>query len=130
MRRLVAIIAFVAAMGCIYSSCNEKPKHYQFVKVMPDGNEQVTDIDATNDTDALKQYMSEMEKAIIANIDKDESEQYKAMYVISPSGDTLNTNNELLEAVMKGETSTVNLIPLTPTPDPEAKQEPSKQQGK
>ena len=131
MRKLVAIIAIVAAMGCMLSSCNEKPKHYHFVKVMPDGKEQVTNINAQNDTDALRQYMSEMEKAIIANIDKAESEQYKAMYVISPNGDTLNTNNELVEAVMKGETGkTVTMMPLTPVPAPKAEQEPVKQQGK
>ena len=130
MRKLVAIIAIVAAMGCMFSSCNEKPKHYRFVKVMPDGKEQVTDIDAQNDTDALRQYMSEMEKVIIANIDKAESEQYKAMYVISPAGDTLNTNNELLEAVMKGETGTVNMIPIKPIPAPKTAQEPTKQPGK
>ena len=41
-----------------------------------------------------------MEKAIIANLDKPQ-EPYRAMYVVSPAGDTLNTNQTLLEAVMK-----------------------------
>ncbi len=127
MRKLIAIIAIVAAMGGVLSSCNDKPKNYRFVKVMPDGQEQVSDITALNDTDALKQYLSEMEKVIMANIDKAQSEQFKAMYVISPDGDTLNTNNELLEAVVKGQTGTVTMMPA---PAPAAAPEPAApQQG-
>ena len=84
MRRISALIAGVAICGCLLTGCNEKPKSYRFVKVMPNGTEQVESISAMNDTDALKQYLSAMEKAVLANIDKPSEEQYKAMYVISP----------------------------------------------
>ena len=46
----------------------------------------------------LKQYFDRLEKIIVANIDKPQ-EPFKAMYIISPDGDTLNINAELLEAV-------------------------------
>ena len=127
MRKAFAIIVLAAACCCMFSSCNEKKaqeqgqeqeqtESYRFVKVMPDGKEQVEDISAKNDTDALKQYLSEMEKTIMANIDKADSEQYKAMYVISPKGDTLNTNNELLEAVVKNDTTVITMTPMAATP--------------
>lgn len=100
MRHLLSVLC-VAALCCMcLLSCNEKPKNYRFVKVGLDGKEQVENIEAQNDTDALKQYFDRMEKIIIANIDK-QQEPFQAMYVISPSGDTLNTNKELLETVMK-----------------------------
>ena len=100
MRHLLSVLAVAAVCcGCLLS-CNEKPKNYHFVKIANDGKEVVEDIAATNDTDALKMYLDRMEKVIIANIDKQEA-PFKAMYVVSPSGDTLNTNKELLEAVMK-----------------------------
>lgn len=111
MRRISALIAGVAICGCLLTGCNEKPKSYRFVKVMPNGTEQVESISAMNDTDALKQYLSAMEKAVLANIDKPSEEQYKAMYVISPDGDTLNTNNELLEAAMEGQTGVTTVQP-------------------
>ena len=116
MRKFIAIIVVIAACGCLFTSCNEKPKYYRFVKVMPDGTEQVQEITAKNDTDALKHYLSEMEKTIMANIDKADSEQLKAMYVISPKGDTLNTNNELLEAVVKGDGSVITMKPISAQP--------------
>ena len=100
MRKILSILAVAAVCcGCMIS-CNEKPKSYRFVKVALDGKEEIENISATNDTDALKLYFDRMEKIIVANIDKQE-EPFKAMYVVSPSGDTLNTNKELLEAVMK-----------------------------
>ena len=112
MRKFIAIIIAVAACGCLLTGCNEKPKSYRFVKVMNDGQEQVENISATNDTDALKQYLNAMEKVILENIGKPAEEQpFKAMFVISPDGDTLNTNNELLEAAMKGETGVTTVHP-------------------
>lgn len=120
MRKLIAIFAVMTVCGCLLIGCNEKPKSYHFVKVMPDGKELVEDITATNDTDALKQYLNTMEQLILENMDKPEAEQqqFKAMYVISPDGDTLNTNNELLEAVMKGEAgvTTVHHAPAQAAP--------------
>ena len=93
------IYALLLAVGCCgVFSCNEKPKSYRFVKVTADGKEEVENIEAKNDTDALNQYFSLLEKTIIANIDKAES-PYEKMFVLSPDGDTLNTNEELLKAV-------------------------------
>ena len=111
MRKFIAIVVAVAACGCLLTSCNEKPKSYRFVKVMNDGQEQVENITAQNDTDALKQYLSTMEKIILENIGKTDEQPFKAMFVISPDGDTLNTNNELLEAAMKGETGVTTIHP-------------------
>ena len=51
-----------------------------------------------------------MEKIIVENLDKPES-NYKAMYVISPAGDTLNKDEALMEAVVKPEPTEV--IPQT-----------------
>ncbi len=100
MRKLLYVLVFGAVCAGCLLSCNEKPKNYRFIKVGLDGQEQVEDIAAFNDTDALKLYFDRMEKAIIANLDKPQ-EPYRAMYVVSPAGDTLNTNQALLEAVMK-----------------------------
>ena len=103
-----------AVVCCCVISCNEKPKSYKFVKIVDDGKEEVEDIEAKNDTDALKQYFDRMEKIIVANIGKQE-EPFKAMYVISPDGDTLNTNKELLRTVSSS-------LPVM-APDPKTGQE-------
>ena len=96
MKKLVFAL-LLAVVCCGVFSCNEKPKSYRFVKVTVDGKEEVENIEAKNDTDALNQYFNLMEKILIANIEKEEA-PYKEMYVLSPEGDTLNTNKELLEA--------------------------------
>ena len=106
-----------AVVCCCVISCNEKPKSYKFVKIVDDGKEEVEDIEAKNDTDALKQYFDRMEKIIVANIGKQE-EPFKAMYVISPDGDTLNTNEQLLEAVAK-------TLPVMAAPAPQPAAEPA-----
>ena len=99
MKKIVSVLLLAVVCCCLFS-CNEKPKNYRFVKVANDGKEEVEKIEAKNDTDALKLYFDRMEKIILANIGKQE-EPFKAMYVISPDGDTLNTNAKLLEAVAK-----------------------------
>ena len=114
-RYFFALILAAVCCGCLVS-CNEKPIGYRFVKVLPDGKEEVEKIEAKNDTDALNQYFDRMEKIIVENIGK-ESEPFKAMYVISPSGDTLNTNKEMLEAVMKNLPTLVTM--------PEEKEKPA-----
>jgi len=88
----------LAVMCCGMFSCNEKPKSYKFVKVLPDGKEEVENIEAKNDTVALNLYFSRLEKILIENIDKAE-QPYKEMFIISPDGDTLNTDAGMLEAV-------------------------------
>ena len=97
MKKLVFAL-LLAVVCCGVFSCNEKPKSYKFVKVTTDGKEEVESIEAKNDTDALNQYFNLLEKTIIANIEKAQA-PYKEMFVVSPEGDTLNTNKELLEAV-------------------------------
>ncbi|MBR5726800.1 MAG: hypothetical protein IKX56_08725 [Muribaculaceae bacterium] len=97
MKKIVSALLLTVVCCCVIS-CNEKPKSYSFVKVSNDGKEEVEKIEAKNDTDALKQYFDRLEKIIVANIDKPQ-EPFKAMYIISPDGDTLNTNAGLLEAV-------------------------------
>lgn len=121
MRKFIALIVAVAACGCLLTGCNEKPRNYRFVKVMNDGKEEMQEITAKNDTDALKQYLSAMEKVILENMEKPDAERnnYKAMYIISPDGDTLNTNNELLEAAMKGQEGSTIIQPGT-APKPAA----------
>lgn len=100
MRRFIFGIALAAVCcGCLIS-CNEKPKHYRFVKQLYNGKEEVEEINAKNDTDALKQYFSQMEKIIVESLDKPES-GFKAMYVISPDGDTLNKDEALMKAIVK-----------------------------
>ena len=98
MKKIISILLLTVVCSCVFS-CNEKPRSYKFVKIANDGKEVVETLEAKNDTDALKLYFDRMEKIIIANIGK--GEPFKAMYVISPDGDTLNTNAELLEAVAK-----------------------------
>ena len=117
------ILSFIllAAVCCCVVSCNEKPKKeqtktYKFVKQMADG-EQAEDFEAVNDTDALNKYFARMEKIIIANIGK-ENAPIDAMYVISPEGDTLNKNEELLQAVMKDVPMLKDPSEKTPLPAP------------
>lgn len=107
MKKIVYAL-LVAVVCCGAFSCNEKPKSYRFVKVTADGKEEVENIQATNDTDALNLYFDKMEKIIVEVIQKQE-QPYESMYVISPDGDTLNTNKELLEAVSKSLPTMVNM---------------------
>lgn len=99
MNKILSFV-LVALVCCCVISCNEKPKGYKFVQVNKDGSEQVEKLEAVNDTDALNKYFERMEKILMENISKNES-SVEAMYVISPEGDTLNKNAELLQAVMK-----------------------------
>ena len=101
MKRFILISIVLAACCGILLSCNEKPKHYKFVMLTNDGKEEVEQLDAKNDTDALNIYLKRMEEILVKSIEKQEESPYKSMYVISPDGDTLNTNEELLNAVVK-----------------------------
>ena len=99
MKRIIPILVIAIALSCL-SSCNEKPKSYRFVKIMKDGTEQVEQFEAKNDTDALNLYLDRMSALIVENLEK-KTEPFEAMYVISPGGDTLNTNQDLLKCVME-----------------------------
>lgn len=99
MKKLIPILAIIMALYA--TSCNEKPKHYTFVKNLAGGKQVVENIDATNDTVALNLYLDRMSQVIVAAMTDSTSEdsQIESMYVISPDGDTLNTNKELMKVI-------------------------------
>ena len=99
MRRIIPILA-IAIVLSLLSSCNEKPRHYKFVKKLKDGTEKLEKIEAKNDTDALNLYIDRMSAVVVDNLNNP-GEQIEAMFVVSPEGDTLNTNEELLKCVME-----------------------------
>jgi hypothetical protein len=103
MKRFMGGMILVATCCMLLFSCNEKPKNYRFVTVMNDGKEVVENITAKNDTDAALQYVGRLEKMITAATSGAATNDYKALYIISPDGDTLNTNEELMTAVLKPE---------------------------
>ena len=82
--------------GCLVS-CNEKPRSYRFVKVMPDGKEVVETIEAANDTAAAKVFLDRMVKMY----SQPQDTPVQAVFIISPEGDTLNTDQALMEAVFQ-----------------------------
>ena len=87
-----------AVVLCCLWSCNEKPRHYKFVKRAMDGTEQVETIEAQNDTAALSLYIDRMSQVIVDNMN-DNGKPFEAMFIISPEGDTLNTNKDMLEII-------------------------------
>ena len=99
MRRIIPILA-IAIVLSLLSSCNEKPRHYKFVKKLKDGTEKLEKIEAKNDTDALNLYIDRMSAVVVDNLNNP-GDQIEAMFVVSPEGDTLNTNEELLKCVME-----------------------------
>jgi len=105
MKKLLPIAILSLVLGCL-ASCNEKPRSYVIVTNMTDGQQKTEQLTAKNDTDALNQYLERMSAVIVENIGKEVS-PIKDMFVISPDGDTLNTNEELLEHVVKQEQAAV-----------------------
>ena len=120
MKKIIPIV-LLAALGCSMVGCTTATEDkankeqteqaeqaaeivYKFVMVRQDGSELVEDLKAKNDTDALALYIERMEKTVVANIDK-EVPPYKEMFVVSPEGDTLNTNEELLKVVTEKSTN-------------------------
>ena len=99
MQRFIPLLIIAIAMSCMIS-CNEKPKNYKFVKRAMDGTEQVEEFQAKNDTDALNLYLDRMAAVVIENLNN-QGPKFDKMFVISPDGDTLNTNQELLDHVSK-----------------------------
>ena len=98
MKKIISIV-LAAIVCCSVISCNEKPKSYRFVTLGKDGKEKVEEFSAKNDVEALKMYFDRMEKIVVENIGKEPT--YEAMYVVSPEGDTLNTDEKLLQSIMK-----------------------------
>ena len=124
MKRFFLISILVAVCCGCFVSCNEKPKHYRFVKVLNDGKEEVEQLDAKDDTAALNIYLKRMEEILVQSINKQEESAYRSMYVISPDGDTLNTNEELLKTVVetqiqKNAPSKVEVQPVEPAQAPQ-----------
>ena len=78
MKKIVCAL-LLAVVCCGVFSCNEKPKSYRFVKVTNDGKEEVENIEAKNDTDALNLYFDRMEKIIVENIGK-ETQPFKSSW--------------------------------------------------
>ena len=104
---LFALILAAIGCGCLVS-CNEKPREYQIIINTVDGKQQVEKLTAQNDTVALNMYLDRMTKSIIAETEKD-STSIESMFILSPEGDTLNTNEELL---MKAVEPTMNEMKL------------------
>ena len=112
MRKLFcAILIAAVCCGCLVS-CNEKPKSYRFVKVMPDGKEVVETIEATNDTAAAKVFLDRMVKMY----SQPQDTPVQAVFIISPEGDTLNTDQALMEAVFQqtAQPQDSKVIPMKP----------------
>ena len=99
-RSLFSLIVAVIALSCL-ASCNKKPRHYQMVQNMSDGQQIVERFDAENDTIAFNKYLDRMAKILVDNMKENDSTAAKieSMFVISPDGDTLNTNTELMHAI-------------------------------
>ena len=122
MKKILSAI-LVAALCCGMFSCNEKlPQNYKIVKVLNDGKEEVEELQAANDTVALNMYLDKLGKIIVENMDKEEA-PFQRMFILSPKGDTLNTNEELLNTVMKA----TNTVPA-PAPAPGPEEQPSESQ--
>ena len=102
MKKIIPIITAIIAL-CAASSCNEKPTHYSFVQNYEDGKQIVERIDAKNDTDALKLFIDRMSAILLASMADSTTEKapIKDMFIISPKGDTLNTNAELMQVIEK-----------------------------
>jgi hypothetical protein len=129
MKKLLSAIV-LAALCCGMFSCNEKPpQNYKIVKVLNDGKEEVEELVAPNDTVALNMYLDKLGKIIVENMDKEEA-PFKKMFILSPKGDTLNTNEELLNEVMKTSNPVpapaASAEPVALKPVGDAKQEPAK----
>lgn len=115
MKRIIPFLV-LAALCCGMISCNEKQAKeneteatenvelvsYKFVKNMADGKQIEEQIEAKNDTDALSQFIDRMTKIILEEATAgDDKVKTESMYVISSTGDTLNTNEELMGVIEK-----------------------------
>ena len=79
---------------------------------MPDGKEVVEKIEAENDTVAAKIFLDRMVKTF----SQPQDAPAKVIYIISPEGDTLNTNKGLMEAAFQqtAQPQDSKVIPLKP----------------
>lgn len=97
MKHLIHILALFVALS-VLAGCNKQSEGYRMVYVSEDGSKKVEKIEAANDTDAVKQYKKIAASIIFGSLGKDEEIPYKDVYVLSPSGEKLNHNKELMKA--------------------------------
>ncbi len=98
MRRIIPVL--IVALACL-ASCNEKPRQYKMVQNMADGQQIIEKFEAENDTIALNQYLDRMTKIIMQNIGDTtgKTPTIESMFVISPDGDTLNTDEGMMKVI-------------------------------
>jgi 16S rRNA (uracil1498-N3)-methyltransferase len=86
MKKIVCAL-LLAVVCCGVFSCNEKPKSYRFVKVTNDGKEEVENIEAKNDTDALNLYFDRMEKIILSAAKQSLTPYLPVLHELTPYAD-------------------------------------------
>ena len=102
-RNFLPLIVAVIVLSCLVG-CNKKPpRQYQMVQNMSDGKQIVEKFEADNDTIALNKFLDRMSDIVAINMTESDSTaaDIESMFVISPEGDTLNTNPELMHAIEK-----------------------------
>ena len=101
MKFIYHIFALLVA-GIILSGCGGsgygKSDSYRIVYVSKDGSKEIEKIEAKNDTDAVKQFTQKVAAIAFSNLDKEEF-PYQDVMVLSPSGEVLNKNKDLMNAV-------------------------------
>ena len=114
MKRIIPALVLALAV-CFTWSCNEKPRQYTIVKNHTDGNQVIEKFVAPNDTVALSQYLDRMSKIVMEAMTDTTGNAAKieSMFVISPEGDTLNTNQKLMNVIAEQiQKSGQNAVPI------------------
>lgn len=100
----ILLLAVFGTAGCGQSGSgqtddqeNKQNDGYRIVYIKADGTEDVEKIVAENDTDAVKQFTDKVTAIAMKSIDEKEP-PFKKVVVLSPVGDTLNKNDELIKA--------------------------------
>ena len=108
MKRIIPALIITLTLT-VLASCNEKPRNYELIINTMDGKQKVEKLTAKDDTAALKLYLDRMTKSVLEETEKDTT-SIQSMFIVSPDGDTLNTNQELLLKVV--EPTTGNEAPI------------------
>lgn len=96
------IILFLAIFGlaaCGGSANKQGGDGYRIVYVSKDGSKEVEKIEAQNDTDAVRQYTKRVAELAFSNLGQKEF-PYKEIQILSPSGENLNKNEEVMRAAV------------------------------
>lgn len=99
MKRIIPALIITLTLA-VLASCNEKPRNYELIINTMDGKQKVEKLTAKDDTAALKLYLDRMTKSVLEETEKDTT-SIQSMFIVSPDGDTLNTNQELLLKVVE-----------------------------